>query len=781
MNVRGKRLLILFVVCLELLFLGVIILKECRRTEFVRSFGTDELLTSDGDIITLERQPAKEEDRTGENVWCPLLNLDEGSYIVEVKYRAAGLRNRLVFSKDQGYYQEYDKILNDYAELPSGGSELEGWQTFETKVYLSKATDCFKIMVEYSGSWELTVESISIRTDWSYPYIANKIFKSVLIFLVLDLLIYGIVFRKEEKLRKILENKERNSIIMGIGLIVLISSSPLLTDYLVDAHDLDFHLSRIENIKDGILSGVFPVRIGPDWLNGYGYAASVFYNDLLLFFPVVLRLLGISLQSAYKSYVVAVNLGTAVIAYYSFKGFTGNKRLGLVLSGAYTFSIYRLIDIYIRCALGEFSAMMFLPMIAYSFYRIFFTDRKKEEYNKSIFLLGMGLTGVVHTHVLTCEMAGIFIFLFCLIFIKKIFCRERFWALVKTVFLVLLLSAWYLYPFLYYIGKDEFFLQTKPLVGIQQEGICWNQLFTMSFAGGGTSLSAVHGMKDEMPVGIGWGLLLPFFLAVFLLLRKEYTDQKNKNMILTTGILSGLSLWMSMVSFPYDFILDLCPPIGGILVQIEFPWRYLEIATVLLTILAGAVLTGLKKSHPEMVRIFGGVVLLCTLLQGCTLIDNVFQDRDSVPFRRYGVSRVSHIANGSEYLPAETNIDQSVREIQAGENVDAKVIERSYNNFLIECENKTETDDRIELPLIYYIGYRAMDQETGERLEVQAGEGKQVNVLLPGKYSGKVQVCFEEPFSWRVSEAVSLIALIVVLIYGKYYFIGNRGTRAQRR
>ena len=90
---------------------------------------------------------------------------------------------------------------------------------------------------------------------------------------------------------------------MAVAGIVLLACLPLALGYLTFGHDLSAHLSRIEGLKAGLLSGQFPVRINPDLLEGRGYAFSLMYADLLLYPAAVLRILGFPLYSVYQLYV----------------------------------------------------------------------------------------------------------------------------------------------------------------------------------------------------------------------------------------------------------------------------------------------------------------------------------------------------------------------------------------------------------------------------------------------------------------------------------------------
>ena len=94
---------------------------------------------------------------------------------------------------------------------------------------------------------------------------------------------------------------------------------PLFTDKLFDAHDISYHLNRIEGIAAALRDGQFPVRIHPNILNDYGYANSIFYPELFLYLPGALRALGVNLNICYKILIAALNAGTVGIAYYSFR------------------------------------------------------------------------------------------------------------------------------------------------------------------------------------------------------------------------------------------------------------------------------------------------------------------------------------------------------------------------------------------------------------------------------------------------------------------------------
>ena len=73
---------------------------------------------------------------------------------------------------------------------------------------------------------------------------------------VICLLIGGLsIFNKKEVSTK--------KIILALLGIIMASCYPIYTDYLMAGADMPFHLLRIEGIKEGLITGYFPVKIHP--------------------------------------------------------------------------------------------------------------------------------------------------------------------------------------------------------------------------------------------------------------------------------------------------------------------------------------------------------------------------------------------------------------------------------------------------------------------------------------------------------------------------------------
>ena len=147
--------------------------------------------------------------------------------------------------------------------------------------------------------------------------------------------------------------------------------------FLINGHDLKFHLARIEGVADALKQGQFPVHINPTQANGYGNASATMYPQFFIYFPAVLRLTNLSLLNTYKVLIFLINLITALCAWIGFKNVWKSRKAGYIGCAIYMMGLYRLDDLYIRAAIGEALALAFLPIVFWGMYEILFADKKK--------------------------------------------------------------------------------------------------------------------------------------------------------------------------------------------------------------------------------------------------------------------------------------------------------------------------------------------------------------------------------------------------------------------
>lgn len=551
-----------------------------------------------------------------------------------------------------------------------------------------------------------------------------------------------------------------------LALTVLFSSMPLMVDYVANSGDLLFHLLRVEGIKDSILNGQFPNRIAPGWQQGYGYASPIFYGETALYIMALFRLIGFTILTSYRMFFFLLNAATVLISYYCFKKIFREEYIGLLCTVLYALSVYRIFKTFFTGGFGESIAVTLLPVLAYGFYRVFSEDAASEEYKRSFVPLTIGFTGLIQTHLLTGELVGLFTIILCIIMIKKVFRKQTFIVLGKTVVYSCLLSAWFLIPFLDYMLTGDFVIQNVSARTIQARGLYPAHLsFAFPISGENTFFDS-NGMYDSQPANLGIVLFAVLLLWVGLRFFGKTRTLKKEELAL--GRISAgfavLSMGMSLYLFPWDRIQSMNSLTATLVSSLQFPSRMLSIASIMLTVLAGVSVKCIADHYGKQGKfIFIGVTAVMIVISNLWLLTYMTYHMGGA--RLYNEEGLgSGYISGAEYLPYGADPSQFIhREPRTDGDIRLNGYKKEGLTADVECMNIGTAPGGIELPLLFYKGYQAWDIDTGERFVVQAGENFSVKVLLPAGYSGTVRTAFVSPFYWRIAEGVSVATFCLLM------------------
>lgn len=119
---------------------------------------------------------------------------------------------------------------------------------------------------------------------------------------------------------------------------------------------------------------------------------------------------------------------------------------------------------------------------------------------------------------------------------------------------------------------------------------------------------------------------------------------------------------------------------------------------------------------------------------------------------------------GVEYLPVETDVAAINKSFILGdESVIMHNYNINYNKITINLLNMLSERTFIEVPLIYYRGYEAVDIKTSGRLSVEMGNNGRIRVEIPPQYDGTFRIQFEEPAYWKGAMIISLISTFIIM------------------
>lgn len=669
----------------------------------------------------------------------------------------------------------FDGLLANACMLYSGLTETDMY------FWLLEETDTLRVRIMCDASGAVTVRNVQVSET-------NLGARAFLMTCITLFICWDIVWYRREKAKSGMvpgilsaeKEMERRSILFGMIVLIVVSSVPLLTGYEIATADLNGHLQRLEGTKDALLAGQFPVRIHPNWLQGYGYATGVFYCDTFLYIPAFLRMMGFPLGAAYLIYKFLVNVGTVVIACESFGRIFKNRLIGLFAAALYTLNIYRLAVMYLKDHLGQYTAAMFLPMFAYGVWRLLAEEAEEKEYKRIWIILVLSVTGIIQSHILTCEMTAVFSVAVGIVFIRRVFRRGTLLEVGKAFLGILLLNFWFIVPFLDFMTTQKLIITGEQVYTreIQGYGSLLPQMFGIFALSGSGDHDMASGMQGEIPFTLGAGLMIGLFYYGYLCLIGRIRQQEKgavKTLGIFSAVLSVVSLFMASVYFPWNKLQGLGGFVAKGVSAIQYPTRIFVIAALFLALVGGCILLlEYKSGRKKSLWLYAAGTLITLFLVAGMFFSGLLSES---PFYKiyeeesFGNSYLS----GREYLPLGT--DESL--LKAGrvvfpEGISVGGLKKDHAGAELYCENRKDIDGYVELPLLYYRGYQARDMETGENLPVVDGENHVVRVELPAGYSGTTYTSFVSPWYWRVSEVVTLLSWCAGFVYCLKQYGGKR-------
>lgn len=350
----------------------------------------------------------------------------------------------------------------------------------------------------------------------------------------------------------------------------------------------DFHVFRQFEFDKCIAAKTFPCRWAPDAGKGYGEPLFNFYGQFPYWLGTVFRFLNFSVLDTTKIlFSLSLSL-SAVSMFFLARRFWGD--FGGIISGLfYVYAPYRAVDVWVRGALPETLAFIFFPLILLTI--------EKKKYIIFSILIATLLT----THNLSLFMFAPFLSLWWLV-------RSRDWRFIPAGLISLVLSSFYLLPVIF---ESRLVTLTQTTADYYNYSLHWatlRQLFIYRFWGYGGS---TWGPNDTMSFSVGhlhWivaGVItIPLILKYLTLYPSPKLGEgiKGRGIIVLALVLSLLALFLTHGKS--EFLWQTIPGLPFV----QFPWRFLSMSTLFLSLAAGFVAVILSR------KIFIILLLLQLLL-----------------------------------------------------------------------------------------------------------------------------------------------------------------------
>ena len=703
------------------------------------------------------------------------LSLPFGHYFVTCRYDSEKTDDTVNYL----YIQNNDKTTQGIPQTDNYLRDDQNSYTGEFWIYSIKKDINFSVreITQKEESSLVDVHRYEIRTT---PYVYFVIMLPVLMLMAATL--WGMYIRS----RRIVITKEsiaRTGVLIGA---MLVSCIPLFFDKLIIGHDTIIQLLRLEGIKDGYLAGQLPVKVEPTFCGGYGYAFSIFYGSLFYNIPALLRLMGFSIQFSYKMYVALINIATVLISYYSFFVMLKNKKNAVIASVLYSLSVYRFYDLYQRGAVGEYTAMTFLPLIAVGLWKIY-TSPDDKNLRKMWVMPVIGFWGVIQSHVLSTEIYGAFTLLLCLIMFKKTFKKDRFIVLLKIVLISAVLNANYLLPFLECFMLDNLYIKHDSYVEVLI-GMPITHIFKFYTGKSSSSYYIVDG-------GLGCTSIIVIIMLVYAGVKKYFSEDSRRKLWIT-GIISLVSVilassiipWMKMTNFldagtSNETVSKLMHAVSRVFKTVQFPVRYVTVGAFVFIMFTCIVI--FCKKNDKVLKAATGLIFAITVVQFVWL--SAVMMKNGNLDTRYAISPTdkdfTFNLGGFEYMPLRDddgipymNMLMENEECQTT-NAEISNYSKYLTNINVHIKTGAASTGMVEFPLLYYRGYKAVDVNTGEELLVyNSTSSARLSVIVPADYDSDVKVYYAGKTTWHIAEVVSAMMMLFIILYSAYPAMKNRKT-----
>lgn len=373
-------------------------------------------------------------------------------------------------------------------------------------------------------------------------------------------------------------------LVFTLGVIPLV---PLFFPGLPITHDGQDHVARIANFYQSLTEG----NIVPRWagnLNwGYGHPILMFLYPFPSYLASLFHFVGFSLIDSLKIVFGVTYILSGLGMYLWIKNIWGEKA-AIAASAMYLYAPYRFVDLYVRGAIGEHVAFLFIPFICYFLVKL----AKKYSY-WHFFGLSTSIAGLILSHNAMAVMFLPVIFLYFLTLTSN--GNKKFPLFVLAAGLIGFgLSFFFIFP-AFFEGKYTLRDKVTGSFEYRNSFVSLQKFFDFSWSFGGTQLLSKQ---------IGVPIIAAFFVCLAFF-------SHNKNRMLFFILAGSLIFSLFLMTQASDVIWS-----NVTLIQkFQFPWRFLSIV-----VFSGSVLVGMsvasfktKKSQKILATVFVFLIVLFSM------------------------------------------------------------------------------------------------------------------------------------------------------------------------
>lgn len=504
------------------------------------------------------------------------------------------------------------------------------------------------------------------------------------------------------------------------------------------------HICRIIGTEQTLADKQFLPMIMSDLCNNFGYSWNIFYSPLTAYMSVVFRIFNFSYVNCLKLCMFVIVLLSGLTMYKLTLRITKNKKLATLASIIYILAPYRITDMYIRTALAELASFIFIPIVFEGLYII--VNEEKKSYK-----LALGAAGLILTHQVIAMYTAIICFAYLIVFFKKLKSKTVLKSIGVNLLFCILMTSFYWVGLLQHYFSTSYEVFVPGRMEREEVLIFYKAKFSQLFI-----------TSSEQTMIYAIGLLSVIGLVLTPIAYKKVPEEYKKTYMffLITGI---VLIGMTLKIFPFE-------KLPQALTMLQFTFRLFTFTSFFFAFVVATNFAILIKNFKTLDIVVLLTISILLLVPYKSKLDFNLQENEERLINGVRVTentgRVHAGMASMEYLPTKAfknlkYIANRKDEVMVLDNNQAVISDYTKQASNMNCKiSNINKETTIELPYIYYLGYRVY--ANGQEIKYTESDNGFIQINIAK--DSQIKVKYLGTNEMLISYAVSIISFATIIV-----------------
>lgn len=504
------------------------------------------------------------------------------------------------------------------------------------------------------------------------------------------------------------------------------------------------HICRIIGTEQTLADKQFLPMIMSNLCNNFGYSWNIFYSPLTAYMSVVLRIFNFSYVNCLKLCMFVIVLLSGLTMYKLTLRITKNKKLATLASIIYILAPYRITDMYIRTALAELASFIFIPIVFEGLYII--VNEEKKSYK-----LALGAAGLILTHQVIAMYTAIICFAYLIVFFKKLKSKTVLKNIGVNLSFCLLMTSFYWVGLLQHYFSTSYEVFVPGRMEREEVLIFYKAKFSQLFI-----------TSSEQTMIYAIGLLSVIGLVLTPIAYKKIPEEYKKTYMffLITGV---ILIGMTLSIFPFE-------KLPQALTMLQFTFRLFTFTSFFFAFVVATNFAILIKNFKTLDIVVLLTISILLLVPYKSKLDFNLKDNEERLINGVRITentgRVHAGMASMEYLPTKAfknlkYIANRKDEVIVLDNDEAVISDYTKQASNMNCKiSNINKETTIELPYIYYLGYRVY--ANGQEITYTESDNGFIQINIAK--DSQIKVKYLGTNEMLISYAVSIISFATIIV-----------------